>query len=301
MKAVFFGTPEIAASCLEELLNIGVEIVCVVTRADKPQGRGYKMDYSPVKKLALEKQLRIYQPNGLRNQEAQAFLASLGADVFFTVAYGRIFPKEVLDIPPMGCVNVHASLLPYLRGASPINRAIINGDTHGGVTIMFMDEGVDTGDTVLTKETDIPYDMDFGTYYGVITDLGRKALADFVPMLENGAFTRTKQDHSKATFAPKVEKEETLLDFTLSSTSVYNKIRGLSPAPCAYTFFGGKRCKIYKANPGDGNGEAGTVIRADKNGIEVACGDKSIIITQLQPEGKSVMEAKAFLAGNKVI
>lgn len=301
MKAVFFGTPDIASACLERLIAVGVDVIYAVTRADKPKGRGYKVEFSPVKQTALDHGIPVYQPATLRDGEAFELLSSLGADVFITVAYGRILPPDILAIPPMGCINMHASLLPSLRGASPINRAIMNGDKVGGVTVMYMDEGLDTGDIVLQKTVDIPEDMDFGTYYDVITNLGCDALEDYVNLAANGAVTRTPQDHTNATYAAKVEKEETLLDFGDGTDALYNKIRGLCPAPCAYTYLAGKRVKVYKAEKGSGSGRPGSILAANKKGIEIASSNGSIIITELQPEGKGRMTASAFLAGNKVV
>lgn len=301
MKAVFFGTPDIASACLERLIAVGVDVIYAVTRADKPKGRGYKVEFSPVKQTALDHGILVYQPATLRDGEAFELLSSLGADVFITVAYGRILPPDILAIPPMGCINMHASLLPSLRGASPINRAIMNGDKVGGVTVMYMDEGLDTGDIVLQKTVDIPEDMDFGTYYDVITNLGCDALEDYVNLAANGAVTRTPQDHTNATYAAKVEKEETLLDFGDGTDALYNKIRGLCPAPCAYTYLAGKRVKVYKAEKGSGSGRPGSILAANKKGIEIASSNGSIIITELQPEGKGRMTASAFLAGNKVV
>jgi methionyl-tRNA formyltransferase len=303
MRIVFFGTPEIAYGCLEELLDKGYNVVAAVTGTDKPQGRGYKVDISPVKRLALERGVEVYQPDSLRKPEVWDKLKEYNADIFITCAYGKIFPAQVLSIPPMGCVNVHASLLPAYRGASPIYRAIMNGDKVGGVTIMYMDEGMDTGDIALTKEMEIPRDMDFGSYYNAITSLGRAALTEYLEKAKAGEVVRRKQDHSKATYAPKIEKEETVLDFNDTAENIYNKIRGLSPTPCAYTTLGGKRCKIYKALLGESNcgKQPGDIIKADKTGIEVACNDKSVIITDLQPEGKNKMTAAAFLAGNKLV
>ena len=301
MKAVFFGTPDIASACLERLIAVGVDVIYAVTRADKPKGRGYKVEFSPVKQTALDHGIPVYQPATLRTGEAFELLSSLGADVFITVAYGRILPPDILAIPPMGCINMHASLLPSLRGASPISRAIMNGDKVGGVTVMYMDEGLDTGDIVLQKTVDIPEDMDFGTYYDVITNLGCDALEDYVNLAANGAVTRTPQDHTNATYAAKVEKEETLLDFGDDTDSLYNKIRGLCPAPCAYTYLAGKRVKVYKAEKGSGSGRPGSILAANKKGIEIASSNGSIIITELQPEGKGRMTASAFLAGNKVV
>ena len=326
MKAVFFGTPELAASCLKRLLECGVEVLYAVTAPDKPKGRGYKLESSEVKKAAQENGVPVYQPVSLRNEEARAFLESLGADVFITAAYGKIFPPEILSIPPMGCVNVHASLLPRYRGASPINRAIINGETLGGVTIMYMDEGMDTGDIILTKAAPIPYDMDFGAYYALVTSLGCDALEEYIRLAGSGRVGHVKQNNDLATYAPKVEKEETQIDFTKPSVAVYNLIRGLCPAPGAYTFLAGKRVKIYKAKLTHLNGqpypkcccadranafaeltvndrisgEPGEILFADKRGICIACGAGAIVITELQPEGKGRMTVQAFLAGNKV-
>jgi methionyl-tRNA formyltransferase len=176
----------------------------------------------------------------------------------------------------------------------------MNGDKTGGITIMYMDEGMDTGDMILKMPMEIPDDMDFGSYYQALTALGRRALKKFLELAEKGNFSREKQDETRATYAPKVEKEEELLDFNNTAEHIYNKIRGFSPSPCAYTTITGKRCKIYKAVRGISSGVPGSVIKADKNGIEIACSDKSIIITELQPEGKNKMTAAAFIAGNRV-
>ena len=327
MKAVFFGTPEIASACLRRLYATGTEILCAVTAPDKPKGRGYKLESSEVKKTSLELGIPVYQPATLRTEEVCEYLASLGADVFITAAYGKIFPPEILAIPPMGCVNVHASVLPSLRGASPINRALINGDTTGGVTIMYMDEGMDTGDIILTKTVPIPYDIDFGAYYELVTKLGCDALEDYVNLAANGKITRAKQNNDWATYAPKVEKEETQIDFAKPAHVVYNLIRGLSPVPGAFTFLAGKRVKVFKAKLthsvaqpypaccfedragafaelGDNDrqsGVPGEILFADKRGICIACGESAIVITELQPEGKGRMTSQAFLAGNKIL
>ena len=301
MKIVFFGTPEIASGVLEAVLDAGHEVSLVVTRADKPRGRGNKIVFSPVKQLALERGIEVYQPQTLRIPEVWERLKAENADMFLTVAYGRIFPREVLDMPPMGCINIHASLLPYLRGASPINRALMNGDREGGVTVMRMDDGVDTGDMLLVKKTEIPSDMYFDEYYSVITKLGAQAACEYLEMAARGETVRIPQDHALATHADKITKEDEELDLTQPALTVFNRIRGLSPEPCARITLAGKRVKIYKAHPGNGSGAAGTVIAANKNGIEIACGSGSIIITELQPESKGRMTAAAFLAGNKVM
>lgn len=301
MKIVFFGTPEFASEALERILNDGYEVCTVVTRADKPKGRGNNLASSPVKALALSRGIEVFQPATLRSDEVIGYLRSKNADLFITAAYGRIFPKEILEMPPLGCVNIHASLLPSLRGASPINRAIINGDTLGGVTVMYMDEGIDTGDIVLKKITEIPQEIYFDEYYKTLTSLGCDAISEFLSLLSSGAeIPRTPQDSTFASYADKIEKADEILDFSDTAENVYNKIRGLSPSPCTYTFLGNKRVKVFKALLSDSQGEEGKVLRADKNGIEIACRHGSVILTELQPENKSRMPASAFLAGNKI-
>jgi len=301
LKIVFFGTPEIAAGVLEAVLDSGNDVCLVVTRADKPKGRGNKIVFSPVKELALSRGIETFQPTTLKDAEVQQKLASMNANLFLTVAYGRIFPKEVLDMPPMGCINIHASLLPKLRGASPINRALINGDTVGGVTVMRMDEGVDTGDMLLVKSTPIPDDMYFDEYYALITKLGAEAACEYLKLAIEGTVKPISQQHELATHADKITKEDEQLDFSLPCKAVFDRIRGLSPDPCAHTLLAGKNVKIYKAHTANGNGKPGEVISASKAGIEIACGEGSVVITELQPESKGRMPASAFIAGNKVM
>ncbi|MDL2287153.1 methionyl-tRNA formyltransferase [Eubacteriales bacterium OttesenSCG-928-G02] len=301
MKIIFFGTPEFAYDLLKALIDNGYDISLVVTRADKPKGRGYKTVFSPVKALALENNIKIYQPESLRTEEAYEILKAEQADIFITAAYGRIFPKNILDLPPLGCINIHASLLPKLRGSSPINRAIINGDTKGGITIMKMDEGVDTGDILLQEAIDIPAEMYFDEYYNAMGALGGKLILQYLKALQsNTNIINIKQDEALATFAPKVEKHETELDFNKPCKEVYNKIRGLSPTPCAFTYLNQKRVKIFKCRLGTSSAVPGEVVKADKNGIEIACADGSIIITELQPDGKKRMDAAAFISGNRI-
>ncbi len=301
MKIVFFGTPEIAAGVLDEVLNNGYDVCLVVTRADKPKGRGNKIAFSPVKELALGRGIEVFQPLTLKDKDVWEKLKSTNADLFLTVAYGRIFPAEVLNMPPMGCVNIHASLLPKLRGASPINRALINGDTVGGVTVMKMDEGLDTGDMLLKKEVQIPANMYFDEYYSVITKLGASLACEYLSKASDGVIVPVPQDDTLATYADKITKADEEIDFSLDCNCVFNKIRGLSPDPCAHIQLAGKRVKIFKAFVSSGVGEPGSVISATKKGIEIACGVGSVIITELQPESKSRMPAVSFLAGNKVM
>ncbi len=306
MKTIFFGTPVLAAECLKAAISAGFDIVCVVTRADKPQGRGYVSAPSPVKVLAAENGIEVFQPEKLGEIQVAENLKSFGAELFLTAAYGKILPPEILSIPKKGAINIHASLLPKLRGPSPINRALLGGDKIGGVSLMYMDESMDTGDVILRLPMEIPDDMDFGKYSGELAVLGGKALKFLYNALKNEPGDRLhaeKQDHTGATYAKKITKEEMVLDFTQPATLNYNKVRALSPSPCARTTVAGRMCKIYKAELKSGcfsPSRPGRIVSADKNGIEIECGDGSgsIVITELQPAGKNKMSASAFIAGN---
>lgn len=300
MRIVFMGTPEFAAQALEALINDGQDIVLAVSQPDKPKGRGYHMEPSEVKKLAVAHGIEVITPNTLKDETVIEKLKSANADVFIVAAYGKILPKAVLDIPPLGCINIHASLLPALRGAAPINRAIMEGHTKGGITIMYMDEGLDTGDMILQKEMDIPPEMTAGEYHDRLAVLGGECIIKFLRLAESGNIPRTKQDHSLATYAKKIEKNDCYVTFQLSPQATVNQIRGLNPFPGAFAFLNGKRIKIYKAKVGTGSGEPGQILSADKEGIEVACANGSVILTELCCEGKCRMGAEDYLCGNKV-
>ncbi|MBQ0092564.1 MAG: methionyl-tRNA formyltransferase [Clostridiales bacterium] len=296
MKIVFMGTPEFAVYALRALLDAGQDVVCVLTQPDKPKGRGYVMTPSDVKAFALEKGLRVETPATLRTEEAKAFLKSFDADLFVVAAYGKILPKAILDIPPMGCVNVHASLLPAWRGAAPIQRALMNGDRVGGVTMMYMDEGMDTGDIILQKQTDIPETMNAGEFHDALAELGAEALREFLRLAETGEIPRKKQGDT-FTLAAKITAEDQFVSFAETAEQTHNRIRGLSPAPSAYAMLNGKRVKLYASLIGKGNGEPGTVLSMGKNGIEVACAQGSVFLTSLQPEGKGRMDGASFANG----
>lgn len=300
MRIVFMGTPEFACEALRALKEHGEDIALVLTRADKPKGRGYVMTPSPVKQLALSYGIEVITPKTLRDTEIQQTLSAVGADMFIVAAYGRILPPEVLSMPKYGCINIHASLLPAWRGAAPINRAVMNGDTVGGVTIMHMDEGIDTGDMILQKKTDITPDMTAGEYHDILARLGGCAICEYLDLLKEGKTTRTKQPCDGISYAEKLEKSESHIDFTRTSKEVFDLIRGLAPAPCAYTVIGGRRVKICKASIGSAEGEAGKVVSVDSDGIVIACGDGSICALSVQPEGKGVMTAAEFLRGNRI-
>lgn len=296
-RIIFMGTPDFAVEALKRIYEDGHEICLVITQPDKQRGRGMAYTPSPVKAFALEKGLCVYQPLSLKNEEAQRIIEEQNADYIVVAAYGKILPESVLGAAKGGSVNIHASLLPKYRGAAPINRAIMAGDSLGGVTVMQMAAGLDTGDMLLVKEMPIDEEMTAGEYHDRLASLGADAISEF---LGGGDYTPVPQEDSLATYAAKIEKKETEIDFSADSTEVYNKIRGLSPYPCAFAYIGGKRYKLIKAVRGKGKGQSGTVLSADASGIEIACGEGSVVITVLQPEGKRAMTAAEFLAGNKL-
>lgn len=296
MKIVFMGTPTFAVSSLRALVEDGQDVVCVLTQPDKPKGRGYALQPSEVKAYALSQGLRVETPASLRTPEAEALLREQNADLFVVAAYGKLLPENILSIPPLGCVNVHASLLPAWRGAAPIQRALMNGDRSGGVTMMYMDAGMDTGDIILQRETEIPPEMNAGEYHDALADIGAEALKDFLRLAEKGTIPRRKQGEN-GTPAPKITAEDQLVTFAESAERTLNRIRGLAPSPSAYAFLGEKRIKLHSAKPGNGSGQPGEVLSVGKDGIEVACGSGSVILTVLQPEGKGRMSAADFANG----
>ena len=295
MKTVFMGTPDFAVKPLEAIANRH-DVVCVVTRADKSRGRGNKVTPSPVKQAAQALGLNVFQPETLRDADAVNFLRSLDADIFIVAAFGMLLPADVLDIPRYGCVNIHASLLPKYRGAAPINRAIMNGDEYGGVSIMYMAQGLDTGDVILQKRFPIS-GLTAGEYHDLLSSAGSDAILEAMAQIENGTAQRIPQDDAFATYASKITKEELWLDFDLDSTSVCNKIKGLSPAPGARFTLDGRVIKALDAHPSHGQGAAGELLKVSKEGIEMACREGSVTINLLVPEGRSKMTGEAFYAG----
>ncbi len=300
MKVVFMGTPEFAGTALRAIISHGDEIALVVTRADKPKGRGYVLTPSPVKELAMQYGIPVITPATLRDAEVQKVLRGVNADVFIVAAYGKILPQEVLDMPRLGCINIHASLLPELRGAAPINRAIMRGDAVGGITIMYMDAGLDTGDIILQKSMEIPPEMNAGEYHDAMADLGGKAICEYLDAAAKGTVPRTKQPDGSFSYADKIDKSEAAIDFNKSNKDIHNLIRGLAPFPCAYAMYKGRRIKFCAAVLCDKSGAAGTTLSADSDGIVIACSKGSIRVTEVQPEGKGRMTADQFLRGNRV-
>ena len=300
---MFMGTPDISAVCLRELIASDNEIVAVVTGKDKPRGRGNVMTPTPVKALALEHGLPVYTPDSLKTEDFMELLREINPELIAVVAYGKILPVSVLDFPKHGCVNVHVSLLPKYRGAAPMQRAIIEGEKETGVTIMYMAEGVDTGDIITAEAFPIGPEDDFEVIHDRSAEVGGKLLVKTIKDIENGTATRTPQDHALATHAAKIEKEDCKIDFEKSATVLDCAIRGVTPIPGAFAYLKGKMLKIYKATPTHGKGKPGEVIATDPKGIgsfTVACGEGALKVFGVIPEGKGRMGAGDFVRGRKI-
>ena len=307
LRIVFAGTPDFAARHLKELLDDGShEVAAVYSQPDRPKGRGPKgrvreLAASPVKELALEHGLPVLQPSTLKDGDAQQQLAQLQADIMVVVAYGLLLPEEVLKTPRLGCINVHASLLPRWRGAAPVQRAIEAGDEYTGVTIMQMDAGLDTGDMLVRAATPIS-DLDTAaSLHDKLAELGRTALLEALEQLAGGRARPQPQDESLANYAGKLNKREALLDWRLPAGEIHRRVRAFNPFPVACTDVAGQRVRIWAAQPLADSGEAGTVLRADSLGIAVACGEGSLLITELQLPGKKRLAASDVLRGNATL
>ena len=303
MRIVFMGTPDFALECLRAVHgNPRAEVVGVLTQPDKPKGRGMKMIPPPVKVYAEEHGIPVYQPVTLKDGAFEDELRVLDPELIIVAAYGKILPRYVLDYPRLGCVNAHASLLPRHRGAAPINRAIMEGDTKTGVTAMFMDVGLDTGDMIFALETPINDDDNVGTLHDRLALLGGEAMSKVVDMASEGALPRTPQPEDGVTYAAKILKDDCVVDFSLTCREVLNLIRGLSPVPCAFTRTpDGKLLKLTGAVMSDAKskGTAGEVISLD-GGITVACADGAVTVTGVIPEGKGRMSAEDYIRGRKL-
>lgn len=303
MKVVFMGTPDFSVETLTALISAGHEIVGVVTQPDKPKGRGKAMQATPVKEAALAHNLPVYQPVKVRDEEFVQTLRSLDPDVIVVVAFGQIITKEILELPRYGCINVHASLLPDYRGAAPIQWVVINGEKKSGVTIMRMDEGLDTGDMIAKTVVELDAQETGGSLFEKLSTAGAKLLVDTLVSLRSGTAIYEKQPKESPTpYAAMIRKQMGLVDFTKGADEIERLIRGLNPWPSAYTHLNGKTLKLWQAfvaNEQSGM-PAGSVVRMDKQGIWVQTGDNLLCITDLQMEGKKRMEAEAFLRGYNI-
>ncbi|MCL2827858.1 MAG: methionyl-tRNA formyltransferase [Oscillospiraceae bacterium] len=298
MRILFMGTPDFACLSLEQLYETGHDICGVFTQPDKPKNRGMQLAPPPVKVLASFHGTPVYQPNTLRDGEAVSLIRSLAPELIVVVAYGKILPKEILDLPPYGCINVHASLLPKYRGAAPIQWAVLNGEQETGVTIMHMAEGMDTGDMIAIRQTEIGPQETSGELFERLKDLGARLLAETIQTIADGTATRIPQDDAQATLAPPLRRDMSPVDWDRPADQIMNQIRGLNPWPVATAIIGGREFKLYAARKGDGRDEPGTVLSTGKDGLEIACGDGSVVITELQAPGKKRMDAGAYLRGN---
>ncbi|MBQ7387120.1 MAG: methionyl-tRNA formyltransferase [Clostridia bacterium] len=304
MKIMFMGTPEISAICLRRLIEDGHDICAVVTREDKPRGRGNVMTPTPTKLVALEHSIPVMTPSTLRDSSFDEVLREYAPDLIAVVAYGKILPERVINYPKYGCINLHVSLLPKYRGAAPMQRAIMEGESVTGVTVMYMDVGLDTGDIIDTLEFSIGDEDDFETIHDRSAADGSVLLSKTINSIFDGTATRVKQDDSLATYAKKVEKEDCKLDFTNSAKKLDFTIRGVTPIPGAFAYLNGKMLKINKARPVDSDrGECGEVIALDDKGVgsfTVACGEGALVVSSVIPEGKGKMSAGDFIRGRKI-
>jgi len=303
MKILFMGTPEISALCLKKLLDDKKNVAAVVTREDKPRGRGNVMTPTPVKALAMEHGIPAYTPKTLKDGEFLNLLSEIAPDIILVVAYGKILPPEVINYPKYGCINLHVSLLPKYRGAAPMQRAIMEGEGETGVTVMYMDEGLDTGDIITSQSFPITETDDFEAVHDRSADIGARLLSETVDLIFEGKAVRTKQDPSLATYAKKVEKEDCKIDFTLDAAIVDRRIRGVTPIPGAFAYLNGKMLKICRERVVYDSGKPGEVIEVNSSGdgyITVACGKGAIRVTSLIPEGKGRMSAGDFVRGRKI-
>lgn len=302
MKILFMGTPDFAIPSLRALVDTGEEIVGVITQPDKPKGRGYAMLPPPVKSFALEKGFEVYQPATLKDEAFAELLTKLAPELIVVVAYGKILPESVLNFPKHGCINVHGSILPEYRGAAPMQRAIIEGKSETGVTIMYMAKGLDTGDMLRVEKCEIGENDNFEDIHDRLSELGASALLKTVEDIKNGKAVRVAQDDALATYAAKIEKSDCEIDFKKSAKEIHDLVRGLSPIPLAFTHTpDGKLLKIVETSLVDAksDAEAGSVVSVD-DGICVACGDGVLKICRLLPEGKGRMSACDFVRGRKI-
>ncbi len=300
MRVVFMGTPDIAATCLKKIIDDGFEIVGVYTQPDRPKNRGMKLAFSPVKEVALANDLPVFQPENFREDETLAQLAQLQPDVIAVVAYGRILPQRVLDIPEKGCINIHASILPAYRGSAPYQWAVLHGLAETGVTAMYLCREMDAGDMIDVATTPIGEDETAGELLDRLAVLGADLLSSTLTKVENGTATATPQDHSLATYAPMLDKTMCPIDWTKTARQVHNHVRGMNPWPVATAELGGRRFKIYATAVVENTEKAapGTVLGLTKTGLRVACGEGAVEIRILQAEGGKRMAAPDYFRGH---
>ena len=302
MKIVFLGTPEFAIPTIQKIHSSSHSLLSVVTQPDRPKGRGQKHISSPIKSFAVENNIPVLQPKRVNTDEFISSLLNNRPDYIIVVAFGQILDEAFLKIPKQFCINLHSSLLPKYRGAAPINRAILNGDTVSGVTTIIMDKGMDTGDILLTKEIPIELNDDAKSLHDKLAEEGAELVLETLSRLKKNKIFPVSQNSGIASYAPKLKKEESLIDWQQDAKSIFNKIRGLTPWPGTHTLYKGKRLGILKGEvlSGDPADHPGYVERITDSGIEVGTGDKRLKIKELKPEGKKSMSVKSFLSGYKI-
>lgn len=298
MNVVYMGTPEFAVPPLQAIINANHTVTGVFTQPDKPKGRGYVLTPPPVKECALQHNIPVFQPKSMKDGEALEILKELNPDVIVVVAFGKILPKDILQLPKYGCINVHASLLPKYRGAGPIQWCVLNGEAETGVTTMLMAEGLDTGDMLLKSVTKIGENETAGQLHDRLSEMGASLITQTLEKLQQGEITPEKQDDSQSNYAPMLTKELCKIDWSKSAQEIHNQVRGLNPWPVAVATVNGKRVKIYSTQLCNKNGTAGKVISLDP--LTVACGENSVIISELQPEGKKRMNAQDYVRGYRL-
>ncbi len=302
MRIVYMGTPEFAVPPLVKLQENGYHVQLVVTQPDKARDRGKKIQYSPVKQKALELGIEVLQPDNIKkNEDFIARIKEVCPDLIVVAAYGKILPPELLQIPGLGCINIHASLLPKYRGAAPIHRSVIEGEDKTGVTLMYMEEGLDTGDMIAARSTHIEKKTT-AELHDELSEMGADLLVKTLPCIELGINGRTKQDESKATYAPMISKEDEWVDFSRRPEEIERQIRGLNSWPGAYTIYKGERMKLWEADAlaEKVNEPDGTIIEVLKEGIKVAAGGSTLLLKKIQMQGKRSMQVSEFLAGHKI-
>lgn len=303
MKIVFMGTPDFSVPCLNALIENGHEVVLVVTQADKPKGRGHKLTPPPVKECAVKHGIPVYQPASMKSDEVFEVLKEANADIFIVVAYGKILPGRILNLPPYGCVNVHASLLPKYRGAAPIQWSIINGETKTGVTTMQMDEGLDTGDMLMKIEVPIAPDETGEALHDKLSLAGKDVLIKTLTALQAGTLQPQKQNDAESCYASMIDKQLAKIDFSKSADEICCLIRAMNSYPYAQTFYEGKLLKIAKATPvklNDITAKNGTIVSVKDGGFTVKCGNNAIFVTEIQMEGKRKMPVSEYVKGNTI-
>lgn len=299
-RIIFMGTPAFACPTLQKLIELGANLVAVVTQPDRPKGRGQRMLPPPVKELAEKNSIPVLQPPKVRNPDFVEVIRALKPDVIVVIAFGQILPKTLLDIPPFGCINVHASLLPRYRGAAPLNWCILNGETETGVTTMLMDVGLDTGDMLLTQKTRLDENEDIASLHDRMSVMGADVLIATLNGLATGSIVPKPQNNADSCYAPMLKKEDGVINWHSDALTIHNQIRGLAVWPGACTSIGDQVLKIFRSGTGTGSGQPGTVLQASKEIFEVACQSGSLFLHELQLAGKKRLNCPSFLAGYPV-